>query len=154
MIAKQTGTLLRNDIHITTHQFKDTYKLHIFQFHNTEAVPSAMIRFNWFNCYPAVDSIYLDTSVQYVAPIYYSNQGKPYMNPHPSLAQELSHPILPADELMFFGVVSAQKKYLIRFMRFCLKTAEMDVQFMLQSSNNPLFQESADPKPTLPLEHD
>lgn len=153
VIAKQTETLSRNDVHITTHTLKNTQKLHVFQFHNTEMIPAAMIRFNWYNCYPAQNSMTLNTSLMYVAPIYYNSQGKPYMNPNPSIAQELSHPILPADQLMYFGITAAQKKFLLRFMRFNLSSAEMDPQLMRMSSVNALLPErpAADgqPKPTL-----
>lgn len=51
--------------------------------------------------------------------------GKPYMNPTPSVAKELSHPLLPASDLIYFGVVTQQTENLLRFIRVKVTKAQM-----------------------------
>lgn len=113
---------------------KKRFKLHVFRFRNNESIP-VMIRFNWKDSYPAHERIFLDSYAMYMAPIYYNpTTGKAYMNPHPSSSQEVTHPVFPADELIYFAVMSADQDKLLRFQRVKLSTATFDARYMRETS--------------------
>lgn len=133
VIAKTSGNIARNE---ATQSSGQTYKLHVFQFRNSKSVDSAMIRFNWKDCYPAQNSIKLESELMYLAPIYYSSSGKPYMNPTPSVSQELSHPLFPATELTYFAIMSQVRDFLLRFMRFRASTVELNPIYMKEVTRN------------------
>lgn len=110
------------------------HKCHIFHFRGNQGVESAMVRFNWHNNYPVKDSIYCGARMMYWAPVYYNPiNGRAFMNPHPSALQERTHPIVPADELVYFGVISSSPRYMMQMLRMKLTTASFDVRFQKES---------------------
>lgn len=128
VIAKSHGVLDQSrDLKVSGNALN---KIHIFHFRNTESVEHAMIRFNWLDSYPAYNSLRLDSTAMYAAPIYYNALGKAYMNPTPSVAQEISHPYLPDETLAYFGVITNNKSFMCKFLRMKLHQVNFDVSLM------------------------
>lgn len=110
------------------------HKVHIFHFRGNQGVESAMVRFNWHNNYPVQDSVYCNAYAMYMAPVYYNPvNGKAFMNPHPSALQERTHPIFPADELVYFGVITSSPRNMLRMQRVKVTTATFDCRFQSET---------------------
>lgn len=130
VLASDRGELPQNSLTART----TINKVHMFHFRGNDSVPAAMVRFNWHNGYPVQDSVSANVSLMYMAPIYYNlTNGKAYMNPHPSPLQESNHPVIPADELVYFGVISNTPNNMMRMMRYKMNVVKFDVRFMVES---------------------